>query len=48
MTVYDPYGFGVLKYNDAMGVLLSERAHKKTLGATDTSENVLSAGEKKT
>ena len=42
MAESNSFGTGTLKFDDAVGVLLSEEASKKSSGATETSESVLS------
>jgi len=42
MVVRKSYGTGILKFDDAMGVLLSEEALRKSSGSAEISDSALS------
>ena len=42
MAVSNSCRTGTLKFDDTMGVLLSEEVHKKSSGSAETSKNALS------
>ena len=42
MSVSNFYGTGILKFDDVVGILLSEEARRKSSGSAETSGSTLS------